>query len=174
MGLKIYKCAICGKEFIKIQSLQAHKRAHKGEWSRFVVRVPKELKEKFLKVLEKHGITTCALQVEIMKRVIEADEKGFFFLGSNPIVFASVFIQSGKPTKAAIEVRKALGSIHQVKRSRRIPTPIEPNEFTPEELEGYRLWKACPHGLYDGVTYHCRLAGKISLTKCLSCKRRMK
>ena len=98
-GLVIYKCVICGKSWMKRESLQAHMRVHQDiDWKTFNVRLPKKKVDAFKDYCKRHNTTTCHMILAIMDMCLTADEVGHAALGSaNPVVFTLQQFFNAKP-----------------------------------------------------------------------------
>lgn len=108
----MYKCIVCGREFLKGQSLRAHLKAHRGQMAEFSVKIPKGLRDDFKELCRAHGVTTCHVVVGLISAAVEGFRRGVVFewdprtesarlkSGSNPLVvnFNQNFL--GKPRSA--------------------------------------------------------------------------
>jgi hypothetical protein len=97
--VRVFKCVICGRTFLKRESLAAHLGHHKEvEFKRLSVRLPKERLEWFENYCRKHNTTSCHLILAFFSFLEEGEKHGNIILGSpNPTFFVLQEIFMARP-----------------------------------------------------------------------------
>jgi len=97
--VRIFKCVVCGKTFLKRESLAAHLGHHKEvDFKRLSVRLPKERLEWFENYCKKHNTTSCHLILAFFSFLEEGEKHGNIILGSpNPTFFVLQEVFMAKP-----------------------------------------------------------------------------
>jgi len=95
----VYKCVVCGKSFVKRESLAAHLGHHREvEFARLSVRVPKDRLEWFKAYCKRHNTTTCHLILTFFDMLEAGEKQGHMVVGSpNPTVFMLKQYFAGAP-----------------------------------------------------------------------------
>ena len=151
--MPLYKCWVCGREFLKLQALRAHMRVHsREERSAFrpvTVDVRADLWERFKEVCRKHGTTTCQLINSLIQAVVRADELGYPIVDitANPLIICVQNVYTGRP-RGRKEVLPDL--------------PALPARL-PSCSYAHRLWAS------KGQVYCRRLGDWVGLQVCLKC-----
>ena len=101
---RLYQCVICPKAYSSLQALRGHMKAHKGEYQRTTIYVPRDLWKEFDEKCKDHKTTTCALLKVLIEATLAGVDSGVIDLhriGSpNPVFIQVNEVFLGKPRSA--------------------------------------------------------------------------